>query len=95
MTDHTIGIDIFTSHLDAFRFEDEAAVCFENSPRGLKSLTKWLGATPVARFVFEATGPYHRALEKAFSGKVPLVKVNPLQARRLRKPAGPHQGGRG
>ncbi len=40
MTDHTIGFDISRSHLDAFRLGDEAAVCFENSPRVLKSLTK-------------------------------------------------------
>jgi len=88
MTDHTIGIDISKSHLDAFRLEDEAAVCFENSPSGLKSLTKWIGTTPVARVVFEATGPYHRALEKGLSGKVPLVKVNPLQARRFAQACG-------
>ena len=56
MTDHTIGIDISKSYCDAFRFDDEAAVCFENSSRGLKSLTKWLGATPVAQVVFDATG---------------------------------------
>ena len=33
--------------------------------------------------MYEPTGPYHRAFEKALSGKVPLVKVNPLQARRF------------
>lgn len=88
MTEHTIGIDISKSHLDAFRLEDEATSRFENSSRGLKALTKWLGATPVARVVFESTGPYHRALEKALSGKVPLVKVNPLQARRFSQACG-------
>ena len=35
--------------------------------------------TPVARIVFEPTGPYHRAFEKTLSGKFPLVKVNPLR----------------
>jgi transposase len=38
--------------------------------------------------VFEATGPYHRAFEKAFSGHLPLVKVNPLQARRFAQACG-------
>lgn len=38
--------------------------------------------------VYEPTGPYHRALEKALSGKVPLVKVNPLQARRFAQSCG-------
>lgn len=36
----------------------------------------------MTRVGFEATGPYHRALEKALSGKVPL-KVNPRQAWRF------------
>ena len=88
MTEHTIGIDISKSHLDAFRLEDAATSRFENSQRGLKALTKWLGATPVARVVFDPTGPYHRALEKALSRKVPLVKVNPLQARRFAEACG-------
>lgn len=88
MTEYTIGIDISKSHLDAFRLEDEATARFENSSHGLKALTRWLGATPVARVVYEATGPYHRSLEKALSGKVPLVKVNPLQARRFSQACG-------
>jgi len=44
--------------------------------------------TPVARIVFEPTWPYHRALETALSGKCPLVKVNPLQARRFAEACG-------
>ena len=88
MTEHTIGIDISKSHLDAFRLEDETAQRFENTSRGFRALIKWLGAIPVARIVFEPTGPYHRALEKALSGKVPLVKVNPLQARRFAQSCG-------
>ena len=35
----------------------------------------------MARIVFEPTGPYHCAFETDLSGKFPLVKVNPLQAR--------------
>lgn len=80
MTEHTIGIDISKSYLDAFRLEDQTSFRFENSARGLRSLTKWLGETTVARIVFEPTGPYHRAFEKALSGKFPLTKINPLQA---------------
>jgi len=37
----------------------------------------------VARIVFESTGPYHKAFEAAFADRYPLVKVNPLQARRF------------
>jgi len=88
MTEHTIGIDISKSYLDAFRLEDRATQRFENSPHGFRSLAQWLGATPIARIVFEPTGPYHRAFEKSLSGKFPLVKINPLQARRFAEACG-------
>ena len=88
MTEHTIGIDISKTHLDAFRQEDQAAQQFENTPRGIRALIRWLGQTPVARIVFEPTGPYHRAFEAALAGKFPLVKVNPLQARRFAEACG-------
>jgi len=38
--------------------------------------------------VFEPTGPYHRDFEAAFSGRLQLVKVNPLQARRFAQSQG-------
>ena len=88
MTEGNIGIDISKSHLDAYRLEDEAPARFENAQRGLKALIKWLGATPVARVVYEPTGPYHRAFDSALSGKVPRVMVNPLQARRFAQSCG-------
>lgn len=62
----------------------------ENSLRGFRTLIKRLGATRVARIVCEPTGPCHRAFEKALSGKVPLVKVDPLQARRFAQACGIH-----
>jgi len=88
MTEDTIGIDISKSCLDVFRLQDQATERFDNSPRGFRALIKWLGTTRVARIVFEPTGPYHRAFENALSGKCPLVKVNPLQARRFAEACG-------
>ena len=83
MTNHTIGVDISKAHLDVFRLEDQAAQRFENSSAGFRALRKWLGKVPVARIVFEPTGPYHKAFEAALGEVFPLVKVNPLQARRF------------
>jgi transposase len=90
MTEHTIGIDISKSHLDAFHLEGNEARQFENSAQGVRALQKWLAALEVTRIVYEATGPYHRRLETALSGKFPLVKVNPLQARRFAQALGTH-----
>jgi transposase len=44
---------------------------------------------PVARVVFEATGPYHRDLERALAvAGLPAAKVNPRQARRFAQATG-------
>ncbi len=59
MAKHTIGVDISKAHLDAFRLEDAIPKRFENSPRGLRALARWLDTVPLARVVFEATGPVH------------------------------------
>ncbi len=88
MTDHTIGVDISKSHLDVSHLEDQRARRFENSPAGLRALRTWLGSKPLARVVYEPTGPYHRLFEDTLAGKLPLVKVNPLQARRFAEACG-------
>jgi transposase len=83
MTNDSIGIDISKGFLDAHRLSDSATARFRNSPGGFNSLSTWLGDGMPTRVVFEATGAYHRSFERASSGKLPLVKVNPLQARRF------------
>ena len=40
------------------------------------------------RVVYEATGAYHKGLERALGAHLPLVKVNPLQARRFAQAQG-------
>jgi transposase len=88
MTDNGIGIDISKDFLDAHRLSDGAAARFQNSPAGFRAFSTWLGDGMPTRVVFEATGPYHTSFERAFSGKIPLVKVNPLQARRFAQACG-------
>lgn len=88
MTDNSIGIDVSKDFLDAHRLNDDAAARFRNSPEGFRALSTWLGDDMPTRVVFEATGAYHRSFERAFSGKLPLVKVNPLQARRFAQAIG-------
>ncbi len=88
MTNDSIGIDISKDSLDVHRLSDGGTATFPNSPRGFLVLSTWLGCDMPTRVVFEATGPYHRGFERAFSGKLPLVKVNPLQARRFAQACG-------
>jgi transposase len=89
MNNDTIGVDVSKDHLDAYRLADGAARRFANDKGGHKALIKWLAQTPLNRVVFEPTGPYHRAVERALGASgVPFVKVNPRQARRFAEATG-------
>jgi transposase len=88
MTEHTIGIDISRSCIDAFRLPDEATQRFENTSCGLRALIKWLGTSPVARIVYEPTGPYHRAFEETLSGTFPGCVSKVVEILRRRPPSG-------
>lgn len=88
MTETTIGIDISKATLDAYRLSDSAATQFSNSKSGFRALKNWLKGHDIARIVYEPTGPCHRDFEVAFEADFPLVKVNPLQARRFAQPLG-------
>jgi transposase len=89
MKNDTIGVDVSKDHLDAYRLADGATRRFANDQRGHKALIKWLAETPANRVVFEPTGPYHRAIERALGASgVQFVKVNPRQARRFAEATG-------
>jgi transposase len=89
MKNDTIGVDISKDHLDVYRMADGASQRFANDKGGYRAFVKWLAQKPVERVVFEPTGPYHRAFERALgTHNVPLVKVNPRQARRFAEATG-------
>ena len=88
MTNDTIGIDISKATLDAHRLSDGASAQFSNNKAGFSALQGWLKNHDIARIVYEPTGPYHRAFEVAMATQFPLVKVNPLQARRFAQAQG-------
>lgn len=88
MTQDTIGIDISKDHLDAHRRGTGQHTRVPNSTTGFRTLVRWIGGDLPDLVVFEPTGPYHRAFEAAFATRLPLVKVNPLQARRFAQAQG-------
>lgn len=88
MTETSIGIDISKEHLDVHRLSDGQTVQFSNSAAGFKALLRWCQSDGLVRVVYEATGPYHSGLERACCRHLPLVKVNPLQARRFAQARG-------
>ena len=88
MTQSTIGVDVSKDVLDVHRLADGARRRFANTAAGYKALIAWIGGEG-ARVIFEPTGPYHRAFERALANAgLSLVKVNPRQARRLAEATG-------
>ena len=88
MTQHTIGIDISKDTLDAHRLPSGERHTFTNDRKGHCALLKWIGPD-IERIVFEPTARFHRPLEQCLADAgLPLVKVNPLRARRFAESGG-------
>jgi transposase len=84
-----VGIDISKDFLDVAVHPPGDTARFRNDAKGIRALIKWLVPRQAARIVFEATGAYHRLLERTLAGAgLPAVKVNPLQARRFAQAIG-------
>ncbi len=85
----TVGVDICKLTLDVYLHPQATARQFPNTAAGIKILLAWLGQNPVHRVIFEPTSAYHRGLERQLGDAgVPMVKVNPLQARRFAEAIG-------
>jgi hypothetical protein len=64
---------------------------FANDAKGFSALIAWLEDFAIARVAFEPTGVYRRAFERRLAeAGLPLVKVNPRQARRFAEATGRH-----
>lgn len=89
MATDTIGIDISKDRLDVFWHSRSEARCLPNTQEGFGQLCAWLGAQERVLIVFEATGAYHRGLERYLSlTELSFIKVNPKQARRFAQAIG-------
>ncbi len=88
MTKDSIGIDISKAHLDVAWPRTGKSARFSNDRQGFAALRRWIGDGQPELVAFEATGAYHGAFEQAFADRLPLVKVNPLQARRFAQACG-------
>jgi len=84
-----VGLDISKDTLDVAIHPEGRGFRIANTPEGHRALIKRLEGFEIARIVFEATGVYHRLLQKALvEAGLPWVKVNPRQARRFAQAAG-------
>ena len=87
----TLGVDISKDALDAYLHPQGIAQRFPNNIKGFKALLAWLADANPARIVFEPTGAYHHDFERHLTKVgLPLVKINPRQARRFAEAIGVH-----
>jgi len=87
----SVGVDIAKDTLEVHLHPAGEVRRFANSAKGHAALTAWLGGCAIARVAFEPTGAYHHAFERRLAeAGLPLVKVNPRQARRFAEAIGRH-----
>ncbi|MGH6912773.1 MAG: IS110 family transposase [Geminicoccales bacterium] len=85
----SVGVDIAKDTLDVHLHPAGRIRRFANSAKGCAALIAWLEGFAIARVAFEPTGAWHRAFERRLAeGGLPLVKVNPRQARRFAEAIG-------
>ena len=88
MPNSTVGVDISKTHLDVYVMPAGQAARFPNDAAGFKALIAWV-EVPVRAVTYEPTGRWHRAFEEALlEAGLPLVRVNPLHARRFAQAIG-------
>jgi transposase len=87
----SVGVDIAKDTLEVHLHPAGGVRRFANSTKGCAALIAWLGGFAIARVAFEPTGADHHAFERRLAeAGLPLVKVNPRQARRFAEAIGRH-----
>jgi transposase len=87
----TLGIDICKARLDVHLLPDGIDKQFANDASGLRALMRWLIPLAPERIVYEATGAYHRLLERMLGeAGQPIVKINPQHSRAFARASGQH-----
>ena len=87
----SVGVDIAKDTLEVHLHPAGKVSRFANDAKGYAALIAWLKGFAVVRVAFEPTGAYHRAFERRLAeAGLPLVKVNPRQARRFAEAIGRH-----
>ena len=85
----TAGIDISKVRLDVHLLPAGIECQFTNDAKGLRALPRWLPPLAPERIVYEATGAYHRLMERQLiKAALPLVKLNPQHLRAFARATG-------
>lgn len=89
MTRTGVGIDVSKASLDVALHGERTVQRFPYHSEGLKRLIAWLKPRDLKQVVLEATGGYEQAaLDALHAAGLPVVRVNPRQARDFAKAIG-------
>src|SRR5690349_18388889 len=84
-----VGIDVSKATLDVAILGRVEARQFANTVRGFRALVSWLKPWRPHRVLLEATGGYEQAaLDALHAAGLPMVRINPRQARDFAKATG-------
>ena len=83
------GIDVSKAHLDVYLHPTAACRCFDNDTAGWRSLCRWLTDAHPQGVVYEATGSYHKGMERYLGEQgFPIARLDPRRARRFAEALG-------
>lgn len=84
-----VGIDVSKSKFDVATMPASKPHIFDNTPRGISRLVKWLDELQPELVVMEATGGYQNALrDQLWAAQIPFSIVNPKRVRDFTKSTG-------
>lgn len=84
-----VGIDVSKARLDVQVHASNQARAFANAKAGWSALIAWLVPQAPRRIVVEATGGYEQGmLDALYAAGLPVVRLNPRQARDFAKASG-------
>ncbi|MBT5940505.1 MAG: IS110 family transposase [Rhodospirillaceae bacterium] len=83
------GIDVSKAHLDVYLHPTGASCRFDNDKKGWRLLRRWLTDAHLQGVVYEATGSYHKGVERYLGEHgFPIARLDPRRARRFAEALG-------
>jgi transposase len=85
-TQSSVGIDVSKAWLDVHVLPGDDRLRVANNRQGLTQLKRWLKRFDVAVVVIEATGKWHRPVQRSlFAAGLPTARVDPFRVRAFAK----------
>jgi len=83
------GIDVSKAHLDVYLHPEGSHRRFNNDKTGWRALRLWLADAHLDGVVYEATGRYHKGIERYLGGHgFPIARLDARRARRFAEALG-------